>query len=476
MYGGLKLGSSPVVSSFSGIRLATTLAFSPIKILDQPQQQPHLQLHRKQLYSTRPSSSTTTSSSNTHTSLDSAPIEFLSNLTKPKFLNVNSSAGEPSAKLAKALSCTDDVSTESTVTTPIKSASDLKLETQHIPFKVQTKDSSSSSSSSAASSASGTSKKASFDLDPYIKLTKPRLTALVVLSAICSYALTPFNATLPQLIFLTLGTGLCSSSANAINQGREPDFDKLMVRTVSRPIVRGLLTSEQAYKFAALTGTVGVGLLYVGVNSTVALLGGANIVLYGWLYTSLKRKHIINTWVGAIVGAIPPLMGWAASSPLTHPGAWCLAALLYAWQFPHFNALSHGIKNEYRNAGYVMMAWTNPRLNARVGLRYALLMFPICFGLTYFGITDPYFQIDSALLNGWMSYWAYKFWAQQNINYKNGAKPTYEGMKLANMYAKKAFWGSVWHLPGVLVLAMMHKKGRWDWLFGTSGNGIVLRA
>ncbi|KAH3681994.1 hypothetical protein WICPIJ_007039 [Wickerhamomyces pijperi] len=452
MISGIRLGNSAVLSTISGKPLSFALPSScliRITIFNHN--------NSKRLYSSK-----------THKSLDSAPIEFLSNLTKPKFLNVNSSAGEPSAKLAKALSCTDDVSPVSTVTTPIKTTSDLKLQTEHIPFKVQTKH-------TAWSTATDQKKKA-FDLDPYIKLTKPRLTALVVLSAICSYALTPFNATLPQLIFLTLGTGLCSSSANAINQGREPDFDKLMVRTVSRPIVRGLLTSEQAYKFAALTGTLGVGLLYAGVNSTVALLGGANIVLYGWIYTSLKRKHIINTWVGAIVGAIPPLMGWAASSPLTHPGALCLAALLYAWQFPHFNALSHGIKNEYRNAGYVMMAWTNPRLNARVGLRYALLMFPICFGLTYFGVTDAYFQIDSALLNGWMAYWAYKFWDQQNINYKNGAKPTAEGMKLANIYAKKAFWGSVWHLPGVLVLAMLHKKGRWDWLFGTSGNGIALRA
>jgi protoheme IX farnesyltransferase len=240
-----------------------------------------------------------------------------------------------------------------------------------------------------------------------------------------------------------------------------------MARTVGRPIVRGLLTPKQAYQFAAAAGTIGVTVLCAGVNTTVGILGGFNILLYAWLYTSLKRTHIVNTWIGALVGAIPPLMGWAASSPLTDPGAWCLAALLYAWQFPHFNALSHGIRQDYKGAGYVMTCFVNPRLNARVGLRYALLMFPICALLTYYGVTDSVFPWDSALLNGWMAYWSYKFWYQQRLNYAKGTTPSVEGMKLANIYAKKTFWASVWHLPGVLILAMLHKKGRWDWLFGT---------
>jgi protoheme IX farnesyltransferase len=78
------------------------------------------------------------------------------------------------------------------------------------------------------------------------------------------------------------------------------------------------------------------------------------------------------------------------------------------------------------------------------------------------------FPVDSAILNGWLSYWSFKFWYQQRLNYKDKATPpTAQGMKLANMYASKTFWGSVWHLPGVLVLAMLHKKGRWDWLFSS---------
>uniref|UniRef100_A0A060T4H2 Protoheme IX farnesyltransferase, mitochondrial n=1 Tax=Blastobotrys adeninivorans TaxID=409370 RepID=A0A060T4H2_BLAAD len=297
---------------------------------------------------------------------------------------------------------------------------------------------------------------------PYLALTKPRLTALVVLSAMGSYALTPYHATLPQLLFLTAGTTLCSSSANAINMGREHEYDAMMTRTRNRPVVRGQLSPKQAFAFAAVSGTVGVGSLFFGVNPTVALLGASNILLYGGIYTSMKRTSILNTWVGAIVGAIPPLMGWAASGSLMEPGGWLLAGILYAWQFPHFNSLSHNIRDEYRRAGYQMAAWTNPALNARVALRYSVLMFPLCIGLAYYGITDWVFPFDSGLLTCWLTYEAYYFWRDQRLE----KGPVYESTG-PNPSARRLFWGSVWYLPGVLVLAMLHKKGRWDWLFGS---------
>lgn len=310
-------------------------------------------------------------------------------------------------------------------------------------------------------------------INPYIKLTKPNLTILVTLSSICSYAISPLSVSLPQLMFLTMGTALSSGAANAINMGREPNFDRKMPRTVGRPVVRGLVTPNQAYTFATATGSIGCLMLYFGVNPLVAGLGFFNIVLYGWIYTSLKRKSIINTWVGAIVGAIPPLMGWAASSSLLHPGAWCLAGLLYAWQFPHFNALSHNIADQYKQAGYVMTAAENPKLNARVALRYSLLMFPLCFGLSYFGVTDWIFPIDSAIFNGWLTYLAYQFWRQQKINWNPNIEQTAKGVTQAGIHARKLFWCSVWHLPAVLILAMLHKKGQWERLFHYLGISSV---
>lgn len=302
----------------------------------------------------------------------------------------------------------------------------------------------------------------------YLQLSKPRLTILVMLSAICSYALSPLAASVPTLISLTLGTSLASASANAINMGREPEFDSKMQRTLMRPVVKGVLTSKQAYQFSAISGALGTVILYFGVNTTVALLGLSNIVLYSWIYTSLKRKHIINTWIGALVGGIPPLMGWCASSSILDPAAWCLAGLLYCWQFPHFNTLSHNIKDQYKEAGYVMTAWKNPMLNARVSLRYALLMIPLCISLSYFGVCDWYYSVDSSLINLWLSYWAFKFYWQQRINHMNMKNKGFnmdQGIIKANTFAKKCFWVSVLHLPLVLILAILHRKGRWDFLF-----------
>ncbi|AMD21098.1 HEL183Wp [Eremothecium sinecaudum] len=384
--------------------------------------------------------------------LNSAPIEFTPNIPFQKLQWPIPGIQEVAKNAARsALRCND-------TTTNIE-----------LPFEVKLVDSKSATKNRRRNNQDLAVNLKKTLIDPYIQLSKPRLTVLVMISAICSYALSPGLATISELLSLTVGTTLCSASANAINMGREPNFDRQMVRTQTRPVVRGLLTSLQAYKFSAITGTLGFSALYIGVNPVVALLGGFNILLYGWIYTSLKRKHIINTWVGAVVGAIPPLMGWAAASPLTHPGCWCLAGLLYSWQFPHFNTLSHNIRREYKNAGYVMAAWKNPKLNARVAMRHSLFMFPLCFGLSYFDITDWYFQIDSALINLWLSFWAFKFYFQQRFNYsKNiyGDKKEFNnGLAVANQYARKTFWVSVLHLPAILALAILHKKDRWNWLF-----------
>lgn len=393
--------------------------------------------------------------------LNTAPIEFISN-NSPLAGISDGNAIKEAAK--RTLRCTDDVTDE------------LPEEQipKNLPFNVKAVDGKARAAQRKQAASGFTTRELKKTLEAYVQLTKPRLTILVMLSAICSYALSPYPATVMELMCLTVGTTMCSGAANAINMGREPDYDRQMIRTQARPVVRGTVTPKQAFTFAFGMGTLGTSILFVGVNPTVAALGLSNIALYSWIYTSLKRKHIINTWIGALVGAIPPLMGWAAASPLSHPGSWCLAALLYAWQFPHFNTLSHNIRNEYKNAGYVMTAWKNPLLNARVALRYSLLMFPLCFGLSYFNITDWYYQIDSGLVNAWLSFWSFKFYMQQRLNYsskiRNDRVKFNEGLAQANVYARKAFFASVLHLPAVLILAILHKKNRWDWLFEDKEN------
>lgn len=360
----------------------------------------------------------------------------------------------------------------------------------------------------------------------YLALTKPRLAFLVVLTTAAGYSLYPvpslLSATATQtpslssltLLFLTVGTFGTIASANTLNMLFEPAYDAQMSRTRNRPLVRKLISPRNAYLFAAFTAATGVGMLWYGVNPTTAVLGGTNLVLYAFVYTPLKRISVVNTWVGAVVGAIPPLMGWcaaggqyaAATPPTYRPfnsplsslpsaiedgaivditttsttsalwdemqlllfseqaiGGWLLAALLFSWQFPHFNALSHPIRHEYKNAGYRMLVWYHPSRNTRVGLRYSLAMFPICIGLSYVGVTDKYFVLTSSVVNGWMAKEAWKFW-------RSGGGETKEAAKTA----RGLFWASVWHLPLVLVLAMCQKQGLWEGIWRTvMGQGTM---
>lgn len=306
-----------------------------------------------------------------------------------------------------------------------------------------------------------------------LSLSKPRLSFLIVLTTATAYSLYPVPALLlpmtttsPSLsaltlVFLTSGTALCSASANALNMLFEPKYDAMMSRTRNRPLVRGLISKQGALLFAAAAGSLGVGSLWFGVNPTVAFLGALNIFLYAGVYTPMKRISVLNTWVGAIVGGIPPLMGWAAAAGQSATGSgdwrellfsdgsvggWLLAGLLFAWQFPHFNSLSWPIREEYRNAGYRMLVWTNARMNGRVALRYAILCFPICVGLWWYQVTDRGFLVTSSVINAWMIREAWRFWR------KEGHKGSARGL----------FWASVWHLPVVMVLAMVHKKGLWE--------------
>ena len=306
----------------------------------------------------------------------------------------------------------------------------------------------------------------------YLSLSKPRLTFLVVLTTATTYSLYPVPELLSPLsdstsslstltlAFLLAGTTLSSASANAFNMFVEPAHDGKMSRTRNRPLVRGLISSRGAFIFALASGIAGIVTLNYGVNPTVAQLAAANIIIYAGAYTFLKRISVVNTWVGALVGGIPPLMGWAAAAGHFNTsdsgwqglllgeknvGGWLLAALLFAWQFPHFNALSWSAREEYRRAGYKMLACVNQGMNGRVALRYSILMFPLCVGLAAVGVTDWGFAATSSVVNGWMCWHAAKFW------WKSGTGGSARGL----------FWASVWHLPIVLVLAMAHKKGLW---------------
>ena len=177
------------------------------------------------------------------------------------------------------------------------------------------------------------------------------------------------------------------------------------------------------------------------VNPLTAALGTANILLYTMAYTPMKRISILNTWVGAVVGAIPPIMGWAACTGSLDSGALVLAGILYAWQFAHFNALSWGLRGDYSRAGYRMMAVTNPGLCRRVALRYSVAMVPICAMAPVCDVTTWWFAVDSLPLNGWLIFLAWRFYWDSDFK-----------------SSRKLFHFSLFHLPLLMGLMLVNKK------------------
>ncbi|OAJ42915.1 protoheme IX farnesyltransferase [Batrachochytrium dendrobatidis JEL423] len=255
------------------------------------------------------------------------------------------------------------------------------------------------------------------------------------------YAMAPGILSVSTLLWTTFGTGLCIASANAINQWIEAPYDAQMSRTRNRVLVRQAMSPSHAFMAGTTSGILGVTVLATLVNPITAVLGATNILIYTCIYTPMKRTSIANTWAGSIVGAIPPLMGWAASTGGIESGALVLAALMYAWQFPHFNSLSWNLRPDYSKAGYRMMCVTDPGLNARVSLRYSIMLFPIAYSAYYVGLVSWWFILDSSLVNGYMAWYAYQFWKDPN-----------------NKNARALFFSSLVHLPVFLALLMVHKQ------------------
>ncbi|PPQ75674.1 hypothetical protein CVT24_001937 [Panaeolus cyanescens] len=290
-------------------------------------------------------------------------------------------------------------------------------------------------------------------------------------------ALSPLPTTIPILLATAAGTALCSASANTLNQIQEVPFDAQMARTRTRPLVRRAITPGHAATFAAVTGVAGPVLLWTVVNPVAAGIGAANIVLYAGVYTWMKRKTIWNTWVGSIVGALPPLMGWSACGGKFLPSSdypvqyflpnfiqsnpipldlslidnplspFALAMVLFSWQFPHFNALSHLVRESYTQAGYKMLSVLSPAKNALVSLRHATLLIPICSVLVPLsGLTTWMFALTSLVPNLICARAAWYFWR------RGGEKE-----------ARVVFQHSLWYIPVIMGLMMFHKQGT-DWL------------
>ncbi|KAJ1369921.1 hypothetical protein KIN20_031527 [Parelaphostrongylus tenuis] len=248
-------------------------------------------------------------------------------------------------------------------------------------------------------------------LSAYLQLSKSRLTMLITSTAVAGFLLAPGDVSAVPLAACALGTALLSCSANASNQLLEAPYDAQMKRTQQRVLVVHRFSPLHALSFAGVTGVVGVCALYMFANPLSAGLGVLNLALYAGIYTPLKRAHIACTWAGALVGAIPPLMGYAAATGRIDASALCLAAILYSWQFPHFNGLSWNLRGDYSKAGYRVMCVTNERLCRVTSLRHSLALVGLCsFVAPLTNLTTVTFAFDSLPINFYMCWLAYKFY------------------------------------------------------------------
>jgi protoheme IX farnesyltransferase len=215
----------------------------------------------------------------------------------------------------------------------------------------------------------------------YKLLVKFALTTMVVFSAVVSYLLAPkvvdYNLWMITLLFI--GGFLVTGSANAINQVVEKDTDAMMKRTASRPIASGRMSVAEGWAFAIIAGAVGVFILGWYFNWLSAGLAAFSLFLYAFIYTPLKKVNSISVLVGAVPGALPCLIGWAAGQDELTAGGWALFAIQFFWQFPHFWAIAWIAHKDYQHAGFKLLPSVEgpTKYSAIQAIIYSLLLIPV---------------------------------------------------------------------------------------------------
>jgi protoheme IX farnesyltransferase len=280
-------------------------------------------------------------------------------------------------------------------------------------------------------------------LTDYHQLMKTRLTLSVVISAVLGFLLAPqASAHLNVLWAVVVGGFLVVASANGINQIIERNYDKLMIRTHNRPVATGRMGVQEALFFCLLTGFLGVYILTTFLNPLSGWLGFIALVSYGFLYTPLKRITPFAVVVGAIPGAIPPMLGWVAVSNEMQAGAIFLFALQFFWQFPHFWSIAWILDEDYRRAGYTLLPSRNgkDKKSAFYTLWYTFILLPVAVMPFIFGISGIISMIFALLAGVVLLYQAYRL---------------YQSCEVAD--AKKLMFMTIAYNPLVLLAYLIDK-------------------
>lgn len=231
----------------------------------------------------------------------------------------------------------------------------------------------------------------------FYELLKFRLSFLVAFSCGFGFILaSPSTVQWSQLLIICLGGFMVSGASITINQIIEKDLDKLMTRTQNRPLPTGRVTVNEAIWFALIVGGTGLTLLAIFTNPLTVVLSVVSMILYSFVYTPLKRVGPIAVFVGAIPGALPPLLGWTAATGVISYEALIIFGIQFIWQFPHFWAIAWVADEDYKKAGFKLLPNGGEKdLNTAIQIMiYTLFLLPLGLLPAKFGITG----IDSAIV------------------------------------------------------------------------------
>ena len=284
----------------------------------------------------------------------------------------------------------------------------------------------------------------------YVQLMKPSLSIMVVFSSVISYLLAPkvveYNWTMIFLLFA--GGMLVTGSANAINQVVEKDTDAQMKRTSTRPIASGRVSVGEGWAFAIITGIAGVLMLGYYFNWLSAGLAAFSLFLYAFIYTPLKKVNSIAVLMGAVPGALPCLIGWAAGDDQLSTGGWILFAFQFFWQFPHFWAIAWVAHRDYSAVGFKLLpANEGPtKFTAIQTIAYSLLLVPVTV-LPYFTGMCSYDTVAGMISIGMI--------IVANLFMIGRCVVLYRTMEVSA--ARRVMFGSYMYLPVVMFALLLSK-------------------
>jgi heme o synthase len=290
-------------------------------------------------------------------------------------------------------------------------------------------------------------------LKDLLTLTKFRLSVLVIVTTFVGYWLGQKGVVQWGLLAHTLiGSTLAAFGAAVFNQLMEIEPDSRMDRTADRPLPSGRISTPAAFGLGWLLSSMALLHLVVKVNFEAAVITGATLFTYLFIYTPLKRQSDTNTLVGAVSGALPPLIGWVgAAGPVTtggrafrwellvEPGAIYLFALLFLWQLPHFLAINWMYRDQYRSGGFVMLA-NDDEAGAKTSfhaLLYAVATVGLMFYPVWQGVAAAWFLAPALLVSGWLCYLAWKFRLHRERS-----------------HARKLFFCTLIYLPAILIISV----------------------